>query len=148
MELKNPRRWKFEAYKTEQRAVHKLVTDVLGKKTNTRNTLVVWGNGSFGPTSKGHASAPNKKMQREIARFVPLVLVNEFNTSKKTNCCELDGVALRTKQYKKRTTVFQCPGCKRLLPRDVNAAMNILRVFLYQAETQSENIPLYLQNKS
>jgi hypothetical protein len=148
MELKNPRRWKFEAYKTEQRAVHKLVTDVLGKKTNTRNTLVVWGNGSFGPTSKGHASAPNKKMQREIARFVPLVLVNEFNTSKKTNCCELDGVALRTKQYKKRTTVFQCPGCKRLLPRDVNAAMNILCVFLYQAETQSGNIPLYLQNKS
>jgi hypothetical protein len=145
MKLKNPRRWKFQAYKTEQRAVQKLVTDVLGKEADRNNSLVVWGNGSFGPTSKGYNSAPNKKMQFAIAQSVPIVLVNEFNTSKKTNCCKLDGACLRTKSYTKRTTVLQCPGCRRILARDTNAAMNILNVFIHQSETSSESVPSYLE---
>ena len=80
MKLKCKRRWGF-AYRQEQRA-HKLAAAVLdGVETNV---IVAWGNGSFGPTSKGHASAPNKALRRSLSRFFPIVLVDEHNTSKKT----------------------------------------------------------------
>ena len=82
MKLKCKRRWGFDSYRQEQRAVHKLAAAVLdGVETNV---IVAWGNGSFGPTSKGHASAPNKALRRSLSRFFPIVLVDEHNTSKKT----------------------------------------------------------------
>ena len=57
MQLKNRRRWKFESYQKEQRAVHKLAAGVLNGIENKKDTIVAWGDGSFKP-SNGHASAP------------------------------------------------------------------------------------------
>jgi hypothetical protein len=34
------------------------------------DTLLVWGNGGFGPTSRGHASAPNRKLQMALSRYL------------------------------------------------------------------------------
>jgi hypothetical protein len=56
MQARCPRRWKFESYSQEQHAVEKLSTALLGGLSPS-NTLIVWGNGGFGPTSHGHASA-------------------------------------------------------------------------------------------
>jgi hypothetical protein len=79
MNIKATSRWKFETYQKEQRAVEKLSTDLLGGMSPT-NTLVVWGNGSFGSTSKGHDSAPNKTLRHMLSRFVPIVMNSEYNT--------------------------------------------------------------------
>ena len=59
MEKKNRRRWAFDSYKHEQRAIHKLVHTLLDGLKDKTNVVVAWGDGSFGPTSRGHASAPN-----------------------------------------------------------------------------------------
>jgi hypothetical protein len=83
MQARCPRRWKFESYSQEQRAVEKLSTDLLG---GLCNTLIVWGNGGFGPTSHGHASAPNKKLQNKLAKRCPLVVGSEYRSTK-TSCC-------------------------------------------------------------
>ncbi len=37
------------------------------------NTLVVWGNGGFRSSSQGHAPGPNKKLQAQLPKYVPLV---------------------------------------------------------------------------
>lgn len=140
MKLKCQRRWRFDSYRQEQRAVHKLAAAVLGGESNV---IVAWGNGSFGPTSNGHASAPNKTLRQSLSRFFPIVLVDEYNTSKKlhTLCCEQDARELRTPTYKKRATVVQCPKCKTdctyVLSRDTNTAKNILKVFRTQQKNQN-----------
>ena len=53
-----PRRWDFETYKAEQRAGDNLCTRVKALfVSNTsdekRPILIVWGDGGFGPTSRG-----------------------------------------------------------------------------------------------
>ena len=59
MSLKAPRRWAFETYQNEQRAVQKLATDL--QIGTDHNVLVVWGDGGFGPTSEGTCRSPKSK---------------------------------------------------------------------------------------
>jgi hypothetical protein len=47
---------------SKQLAAHQLSKDLLLGCTGP--SIVVWGNGGFGPTSRGHASAPNKRLRR------------------------------------------------------------------------------------
>ena len=146
MTVKNHRRRKFQAYQEGQQAVTKLAAVILEGVENPSNVVVAWGNGSFGPTSRGHASAPNKSLRKSLGRFFPIVLVNEYNTSKKMCCCRGPGKELRTVNYqKKRATVLQCPACHCVLSRDFNAAMNILAVFKYQVQHQTSELPEYLR---
>jgi hypothetical protein len=104
MKLKKPRRFKFEAYQREQRTAKKLATDLLGG-LSPLSTIVVWGNGGFGPTSRGHAPAPNQKMQRLLARYVPLITSSEYKSSKTSACCHAALNPLRHQGQKQRTTV-------------------------------------------
>ena len=60
-QTKSPRRRRFDSYQQEQLAARKLSQDLLGGKKHT-TALVVWGNGGFGPTSRGHAAATNKRL--------------------------------------------------------------------------------------
>ena len=147
MKSRNNRRWKFEAYQKEQRAVHKLVADVLDGVDSKENVVVAWGNGSFGPTSRGHDSAPNKKLRRSLSHYVPIVLIDEYNTSKKSCCCKSDCTELRTKGYMRRATVMQCVDCRCILSRDTNASCNINEVFMFQVENQTHQTPPYLRRK-
>jgi hypothetical protein len=137
MSFKCTSRWKFETYRKEQSAIKKLSTDLLGGMSPT-NTLVVWGNGGFGPTSKGHDSAPNKRLRKLLSRFVPIVMNTEYNTSKMSCCCHVESTKLRPEGYKKRGTVLKCGKCSTLLGRDENAAHNILYIFQHQHEHQGE----------
>ena len=54
--------------------------------------ILVWGDGSFGPSTKGHASAPNKRLQRLLSKYIPIVTSSEYKTSQMSPCC---GVPLR-----------------------------------------------------
>ena len=128
MEVTCNRRWEFQSYQKEQRAVEKLSTDLLGGLSPSE-TLIVWGNGGFGPTSKGHESAPNKKMQKALARRVPLVIGSEYRSTQ-TSCCHHCNVkALKHEGQNTRAVVVQCESCKTLIGRDVNAAAVIADIF-------------------
>ena len=128
MEVTCNRRWKFQSYQKEQRAVEKLSTDLLGG-LRASETLIVWGNGGFGPTSKGHDSAPNKKMQKALIRNVPLVIGSEFRSTQTSCCHHCDVKALKSQGQTTRPVVVQCQSCKTLLGRDVNAAAVIADIF-------------------
>jgi len=138
-----PRRWKLESYRKEQRAVEKLRTDLLGGLSST-NTLIVWGNGGFGPTSRGHDAAPNKKLQHALALKIPLVTSSEFRSTQTSCChhCPVDG--LKTRDQQTRSVVVQCRACKTLLGRDLNAASVILDIF----EEPGPNLPLWIRDES
>jgi hypothetical protein len=63
---------------------HKLVADVLDGVDNKEHIVVSWCNGSFGPTSRVHDSAPSKKLRKSLSHYVYIVLVDEYNTSNKS----------------------------------------------------------------
>jgi hypothetical protein len=111
MAIKTTRRLEFGVYQREQRAAKKLATDLLGG-LSPLSTLVVWGNGSFGPTSRGHAPAPNKKLQHLLARYVPVLTSSEYNTSKRSACCHEEMDDKRKEGQRCRTTVRTNPPNK------------------------------------
>ena len=134
MALKQPRRWKFEVYQKEQRQAKTAATDLLG------NLRVIWGNGGFGPTSRSHAAAPNKKLRSLLNRHLsnPIVLISEYGSSQTSCCCHGPVKQLKKAKQTTRATVLQCKNCNRLLSRDFNAANAILDMFL---ETQNTRLP-------
>jgi hypothetical protein len=99
-------------------------------------TLVVWGDGGFGPTSRGHAAAPNKKMQALLVHHgCALVTSSEYRSSKRSSCCHAALTGLRTQAHKvrgTRVTVHQCCACHHLVGRDASAAHVIADIFAYQ----------------
>ena len=130
MRIKMPRRWKFEAYQKEQRAVTKLVSSLSGG-FKPSNTIVVWGNGGFGPTSHGHAAAPNKKMQLALSKHIPLVLGSEHRSSKTSACHHgLVEEIHDKKKGRRRHVIVRCTKCRTILGRDANAAHVIADMFL------------------
>ena len=87
---KAPSRWKFESaslrtivrYRKEQLATHQLSKAILSGCTGP--SLIVWGNGGFGPTSHGHASAPNKRLRRLLSKYAPVILSSEYRSSRRS----------------------------------------------------------------
>ena len=69
MQVKAPRRWKFEVYKKEQCAVKNLAKDLLGG-LRPYNTIIVWGNGGFAPSGRGHAMVPIEKLQLLLPKSI------------------------------------------------------------------------------
>ena len=109
MEIKMTRRWSFASYQPEQRAVKKLATSLLGG-LQASNTLVVWGNGGFSPTSYGHAPAPNKKLQTQLSKYVPMVVASEYRSSITSACHHCEVVPHRSKASRRHTTM-SCVAC-------------------------------------
>jgi hypothetical protein len=152
MRIKRTSRWKFETFQREKRAVKQLSADLLGGM-DSNNTICAWGNGGFASTSKGHDSAPNKRLRLLLSRYMPIVMNTEYNTTKLSCCCHVEGTKLTTKDYKRRWTVKRCDGqhesddgttskCGKLLGRDENAAHNILYIFKEQHEDEEGAVPV------
>jgi hypothetical protein len=143
MKVKMTRRWKFQAYQKEQRAVTKLVTSLLGG-LNAADTIVVWGNGGFGPTSQGHAPAPNKKLQSQLAKHVPVVVGSEHRSSITSACHHGTIVPISNKRCPghRRHTVVKCSACCTMLSRDANAAHVIADIFT--AMKESSSLPVWI----
>ena len=64
---------RFATYQAQQRAFHKVALDLAGSKPLSQ-CFLIWGDGSFGPTSKGHDSAPNKKLYHALSQYMPVVI--------------------------------------------------------------------------
>ena len=82
--------------------------------------------GGFGPTSRGHHAAPNKRLRKLLSQYIPIVLSSEYRSSQRSHS------TLYNRPSKKRVTVKQCTNCKTLLSRDTSAACIILDIFEYQ----------------
>jgi hypothetical protein len=139
VKAKAPSRWKFECYQKEQLATHQLSKDLLSGCTGP--SIVVWGNGGFGPTSHGHASAPNKRLRRLLSKYVPVILSSEYRSSQRSACCRSH---LTNRPSHKRVTVKQCTTCKTRLSRDVSAACIILDIFEFQRRNQTQDLPEFI----
>ena len=145
IKIKMLRRWKFDAYQKEQRAVTKLVMSLLGG-LQPSNTIIVWGNGGFGPTSRGHASAPNKKLQSLLAHHIPLVVGSEFRSSITSACHHGNVNPISCERGLRRHTVVQCQACRALLSRDANAAHVIADIFVEMKASKS--LPVWIMDTS
>ena len=136
---KSPRRWNFECYRLEQLAAKKL-SDVLLEGC-TGPSVVIWGNGGFGPTSRGHPSAPNKRLRRLLSKYCHIMLSSEWRSSQRSACCH---AKMQDRPSRHRTTVKQCLKCRRLLARDGSASCIILDTFKYQRQNQTTDLPPWL----
>jgi hypothetical protein len=139
----SPRRWAFDCYRREQLAVHKLSKDLLAGCVGP--TVIVWGNGSFGSSYRGHASAPNKRLRNRLAKYAHVVLSSEYRSSQRSGCCH---VGMTDRPSPRRVTVKQCTKCKTLVSRDVSAACVIHDIFYYQRKHQTDGLPPFITNEN
>jgi hypothetical protein len=98
------RKLRFATFQKKQRAFHTIAEELCDGRVDS--CVILWGNGSFGPTSRGHASAPNKLLRRKLADHdVEIHLVDERNTSKYTGCCQEESVFSIQRQKLKHAPV-------------------------------------------
>ena len=85
------RKLRFHVFQKQQQAVAKIAYQLtLGKPDEC---IVLWGDGSFGPTLSGHAPAPNVGLRRGLAvHRVHILLCCEYGSSKNTCCCHMSSV--------------------------------------------------------
>ncbi len=80
---------KFRDFQMKQKCLYIILRELCGNYDPSQCYLT-WGDGSFSPSLKGHASAPNKMFYEFFSHFMPVILVNERNTSKNSYCCETE----------------------------------------------------------
>lgn len=84
-------------------------------------------------------AAPNKKLLRSLSHLMPIVLADEYGTSKHSCCCLSETDEMKTPSYRKvgkRATVVKCKQCKTMLSRDFNASVNIVEAFIFLNATR------------
>ncbi|KAI9486226.1 MAG: hypothetical protein EXX96DRAFT_614064 [Benjaminiella poitrasii] len=125
------------------------------RNIQNRRIVVAYGDAGFSHATKGHASAPTKKLQRSLAKKAVVITVDEFRTSKICSHCHsgLDVIHVPERvfdcqynqcPYKSATsysyTIYPLKLCKQCLAgsrrgnfvwdRDVNTAINIRSVLI------------------
>ena len=136
MVLKSERRTKMHTYSMEQQAMKTLACELTAGLDGS--SIVVWGNGGFGPTSFGHASAPNLKLRKSLATFIPVVVSSEFRSSQRSACCHSSLDNLRYPGQTRRTMTKRCTRCAGLMSRDRCAAHVILDIFQLVPASQED----------
>jgi hypothetical protein len=139
------RQLRFERFQRQQRALQQVTRDLLGSRfprpdeqmAGYPGVGVIWGNGGFAPGTKGHASAPNKKLVRHLRRVCLVVMGDEFRTTKLSACCNTETQAAYGYKWRvspkvgrelyrtKLRGIFYCGQCNRPWNRDVSASICI-----------------------
>ena len=95
---------RFRVFQRQERAYHTIAHEI--SHGRPRDTMLLWGAGSFGPTSKGHAAAPNKKLRKKLCDCgLEIALVDEWGTTKHTACCLHHSVFVKQRQAKAITMI-------------------------------------------
>ena len=80
---------RFWCFQRQQHAYGTIAAEMCGGRDRIKHTVVLWGSGSFGPTLRRYAAAPNQRLRRGLAAHgVEIHLCNERYTSKLTGCCQ------------------------------------------------------------
>ncbi|KAL3162962.1 hypothetical protein ABBQ32_009394 [Trebouxia sp. C0010 RCD-2024] len=138
---------RWETYNRKQRALAMLCSSVTA---GNKDTVVAFGNAGFAHNSRGRPSSLTKGFKRQLAGRCRLFEVDEHNTSAKCCACyqPMPGMGLgtdpnnrgRRDRGPRSYDVRLCTNtvCHRSLwHRDVNAAINMLRLFLIWAAGQA-----------
>ena len=130
---------KFTQFGRKQKVMHDICQRICQpvNEDDDRAVVVAFGAGMFSSSSKGHCPGPVKGVRRALrSRGVEVSDVNEDYTSQLCSTChqkiepmygESGGEAIHSVRRCKSTN---CP--RTLWNRDVNAALNILHIFLHE----------------
>ena len=149
LELNGKRRvrsLRFTQYGRRQRVMHDICERIVKKPTETddRPVIVAFGDAGFSSSSLGHAPGPVKAVRKALRqKKVELYDVNEYNTSKLCHGCHKvlepmysEGGAKKGEPIHGVRRCTTSEHCKRkTLNRDINAALNILHVFVEEVCT-------------
>ena len=98
-----------------------------GSRSKKKKPVIAFGAGSFNCSSSGHRSSPLKGVEKALRSIATVIRIDEYNTSKMCSKCNnqlIDGPVWRVKHCKNQRC--STPTCHR----DINAALNILHIFL------------------
>jgi hypothetical protein len=155
----------FDVHKLEQQAGIKIARllcqgdqlDSNEKKHAISDCVVLWGNGSFRSTSKGHAAAPNKKLRDMLKKAgVEIHLVDEYLTSQRTACCHAESVHAKDFIWTKKKDVVpdeeKKEGDKTQKTRESNKKRQIRLLYCHCHQTSSSSTlapsPLLISSNS
>ncbi len=141
--IKSPSRWKFDCRKKEGLAAKKLSQDLLSGCVG--NSVVIWANGGFAPSGKGHAPAPNKRLRRLLSKYLHIVVSSEYRSSQICCCCHEALVDGPRKSKGRRVVVKHCKKCKATVARDLSAASVIIDIFEWQRLHRTDDLPPFVK---
>jgi hypothetical protein len=106
------RKLKFSQFQRKARAYRKVAVGLCGGQHLISRSVVLWGAGSFGPTLKGHSSAPNKGLVKHLKDHgVEIHMAIEDYTSKVTCCCHHPvNFSVQKQQLSKKVIATLPPG--------------------------------------
>ena len=154
------RKMKLDTYISDQKGLFHISEKLMNMVVPGDLPTLFWGNGCQSPTSRGHASAPNKKLRDYLTnRGFIIALTAEYNTSQicpgkptvsSPNPC---GERLVSARYVDEATghsrqirgLKHCTKTGHTINRDLVGAMNIAMMGKYQLEhyPSSELHPSY-----
>jgi Putative transposase DNA-binding domain len=114
---------RFDSYSCCQKAYEKVLNEL---KNFAPNPVIAFGSAKFNYASSGSSPTPNSTMAKKIASMFQVVWIDEFRTSRL--CCECSNMLQGTHNW----SVKICIVCKKVVNRDVNAAINIAEILEYE----------------
>ncbi|KAI3655390.1 hypothetical protein MP638_003242 [Amoeboaphelidium occidentale] len=108
------------------------------------NVIIAYGDGAFNHVSRGHVPTPTKTLFQKLKSKLKWRCrkVDEFRTSKLCRNCNSE-----LEQKKAWTSKF-CHGCNKLVDRDINAALNIGDLLVYQNENNGKRPEAFTRSNS
>jgi hypothetical protein len=81
-------RWsRWRTYRCEQKTLHELSMRVKGNPRAKREDVVVAYGKAAWPTMRGKRPVPAKRLRKHLSRYVTVVLVDEYRTSRECSGC-------------------------------------------------------------
>jgi hypothetical protein len=127
------RKMKFRQFSYGKKSLDKFLNKI--QSIFGKNVLIAYGNWSRSSQMKHHVPTLGKGLRKLINKRYSMVMVNEYNTSKK--CCKCSGDLEHHKDNlgKKIFRLLKCSNCvscenKRFVfrTRDLNSSLNIMKL--------------------
>lgn len=132
---------RFRTYRLKQKCLDGFFSSL--QKSEESKPIIAYGAAKFNSTSRNELSSPTTSLSRKCSNFYYTIMVDEFNTTKMCNCCDnllskvvkiVNGILREVRGLRWCST-----NCRTLKNRDLNAALNILKIY-----KSGENRPNYL----
>jgi len=92
--VRTTKKWinqKFRVYTLKQKFVDNIINCIIGdvpdKEAEKKRIIIAYGDAKFDSTGKGEKAGPTSWLSKKISQKVKTVFIDEYNTTKKCNCC-------------------------------------------------------------
>jgi hypothetical protein len=126
---------RFKLFVKTQKALETVVSRVLGtrNKQEQKRVIVAYGDGDMSRNMPGLSPLLSTKFFKKMQSSATVAVVNEFKTSELCSCCR---ETMRKMEGRYRVLCCDNSNCIRTVwNRDINAAINILNIFLHLCVT-------------